>query len=97
MYRKCASFFDAVSQDPVLQRAKLIAETWDLGAYEVGNFPVDWSEWNGRFRDTLRKFGKGDGGQVRELGWRPQEVPEVAPDPQRVHVRVLQQQQVIVT
>ena len=70
MYRKCASFFDAVSQDPVLQRAKLIAEPWDLGAYEVGNFPVDWSEWNGRFRDTARRFGKGDGGQLRDLGFR---------------------------
>ncbi|MFA6147634.1 MAG: glycogen debranching protein GlgX [bacterium] len=70
MYRKCASFFDAVSQDPVLQKAKLIAEPWDLGTYEVGNFPVDWSEWNGRFRDTLRRFVKGDGGQLRDLGFR---------------------------
>jgi len=70
MYRKCASFFDAVSQDPVLQRAKLIAEPWDLGAYEVGNFPVDWSEWNGRFRDSVRRFVKGDAGQLRELGFR---------------------------
>jgi len=65
-----SAFFDAVAQDPVLCRAKLIAEPWDLGTYEVGNFPVDWSEWNGRFRDTMRKFGKGDGGQLRELGWR---------------------------
>jgi len=48
----------------------LIAEPWDIGSYEVGNFPVDWSEWNGRFRDTLRKFVKGDGGQLRDLGWR---------------------------
>jgi isoamylase len=70
MYRKCASFFDAVSQDPVLQKTKLIAEPWDLGAYEVGEFPVDWSEWNGRFRDTARKFVKGDGGQLRDLGFR---------------------------
>jgi glycogen operon protein len=65
-----SAFFDAVAQDPVLCRAKLIAEPWDLGTYQVGNFPVDWSEWNGRFRDTLRKFGKGDAGQLRELGWR---------------------------
>ncbi len=69
-YRRAASFFDAVSQDPVLQKAKLIAEPWDLGSYEVGNFPVDWSEWNGRFRDTVRRFVKGDGGQLRDLGFR---------------------------
>ncbi len=70
LFRKSASFFDAVSQDPVLNRVKLIAEPWDLGAYEVGDFPVDWSEWNGRFRDTVRKFGKGDTGQVADLGSR---------------------------
>ena len=70
MYRKRASFFDAVSQDPLLQKAKLIAEPWDPGTYEVGEFPVDWSEWNGRFRDTVRKFVKGDGGQLRDLGFR---------------------------
>ena len=52
------------------RRVKLIAEPWDLGTYQVGNFPVDWSEWNGRFRDTVRQFGKGDRGQVRDLGWR---------------------------
>jgi len=65
-----AAFFDTISQDPVLSRAKLIAEPWDLGTYQVGNFPVDWSEWNGRFRDTLRKFGKGDAGQIRDLATR---------------------------
>ena len=70
MFEKSASFFDAISQDPVLCRTKLIAEPWDLGTYQVGNFPVDWSEWNGRFRDTLRKFGKGDAGQVGDLGYR---------------------------
>jgi isoamylase len=69
-YRKSASFFDAIAQDPVLCRVKLIAEPWDLGTYQVGNFPVDWSEWNGRFRDTVRRFGKGDGGQIQDLGWR---------------------------
>ncbi len=69
-YQRAASFFDAVAQDPVLCRVKLIAEPWDLGAYEVGNFPVDWSEWNGRFRDTIRKFEKGDAGQLGELGAR---------------------------
>ncbi len=69
-FQKSASFFDAISQDPVLCRVKLIAEPWDLGTYQVGNFPLDWSEWNGRFRDVMRKFGKGDGGQIRELGYR---------------------------
>lgn len=69
-FHKAASFFDAISQDPVLNRIKLIAEPWDLGTYEVGNFPIDWAEWNGRFRDTVRKFGRGDGGQVAELGYR---------------------------
>jgi isoamylase len=65
-----AAFFHAVAQDPVLQHVKLIAEPWDLGTYQVGNFPVDWSEWNGRFRDTARRFGKGDGGCVKDLGAR---------------------------
>jgi glycogen operon protein len=69
-FEKAASFFDVISQDPVLSRAKLIAEPWDLGTYQVGQFPVDWSEWNGRFRDNLRKFGKGDAGQLAELGYR---------------------------
>jgi isoamylase len=69
-YRRSASFFDAISQDPILNRVLLIAEPWDLGTYEVGNFPIDWSEWNGRFRDTIRRFGKGDSGQVRDIGWR---------------------------
>lgn len=69
-YQRSASFFDALSQDPVLNRVILIAEPWDLGSYQVGNFPVDWSEWNGRFRDTTRRFVKGDGGQLQDLGWR---------------------------
>ena len=69
-FHSTAAFFEAVSQDPIVQRAVLIAEPWDLGTYQVGNFPVDWSEWNGRFRDTVRRFGKGDADQVRDLGWR---------------------------
>ena len=69
-FRSSSSFFDTVSQDPVLSRAILIAEPWDIGTYQVGNFPVDWSEWNGRFRDTLRRFAKSDAGQLAELGWR---------------------------
>jgi isoamylase len=70
LFQKSASFFDAIAQDPVLNRVKLIAEPWDIGTYQAGNFPLDWSEWNGKFRDTIRKFGKGDGGQVRDIGWR---------------------------
>lgn len=69
-FRSSACFFDAVSQDPVLSRAILIAEPWDIGTYQVGNFPVDWSEWNGRFRDTVRRFCKGDRGMLAEMGWR---------------------------
>ena len=69
-FQGAAAFFDVVSQDPVLSRVKLIAEPWDLGAYEIGNFPVDWSEWNGRFRDTVRKFEKGDAGQLSDLAYR---------------------------
>jgi glycogen operon protein len=69
-FDRSAAFFDAISQDPVLATVKLIAEPWDLGTYQIGNFPVDWSEWNGCFRDTVRRFERGEGGQVSELGWR---------------------------
>jgi len=69
-FQSSASFFDTISQDPVLNRAILVAEPWDLGTYQVGNFPVDWSEWNGKFRDTMRRFGKGDSGLLAEVGWR---------------------------
>lgn len=69
-FQKTASFLDCISQDPVLSRVKLIAEPWDMGTYQAGNFPVDWSEWNGKFRDTMRRFGKGDEGQIRDAGWR---------------------------
>ncbi len=69
-FQPSCSFFDAVSQDPVLSRAILIAEPWDIGTYQVGNFPVDWSEWNGRFRDTMRRFAKSDLGQLSQVGWR---------------------------
>jgi glycogen operon protein len=69
-FHSSGSFFDTISQDPVLNRVILVAEPWDIGTYQVGNFPVDWSEWNGRFRDTMRRFAKGDGGQVADVGWR---------------------------
>jgi glycogen operon protein len=65
-------FFDIIHQDPVLSQVKLIAEPWDLGegGYRVGNFPALWSEWNGRYRDSTRKFWKGDGGMVSEFATR---------------------------
>jgi glycogen operon protein len=69
---RLGAFFDIVHQDPVISQVKLIAEPWDLGAggYQVGNFPVLWAEWNDKYRDNLRKYWKGDGGQLAELGFR---------------------------
>jgi isoamylase len=69
---KLGAFFDIIHQDPVLSQVRLIAEPWDLGegGYQVGNFPVGWTEWNGRYRDTVRRFWKGDGGVVSELATR---------------------------
>jgi glycogen operon protein len=69
-FRASSGFFDAVGQDPVLSRIVLIAEPWDTATYQLGNFPVDWSEWNGKFRDTLRRFVKSDSGQLGQMGWR---------------------------
>ncbi|MDX2080637.1 MAG: glycogen debranching protein GlgX [Terrimicrobiaceae bacterium] len=69
---RLSAFFDIIHQDPVLSRVKLIAEPWDLGdgGYQVGNFPVLWAEWNGRYRDCLRSYWKGDAGQVPEFASR---------------------------
>ena len=69
---RLSTFFDIVFQDPVLSRVKLIAEPWDLGegGYQVGNFPVNWTEWNGRYRDVIRHVWRGDEGQRPELGYR---------------------------
>jgi isoamylase len=66
------SFFDIIHQDPVISQVKLIAEPWDLGegGYQVGNFPILWAEWNGKYRDTVRRFWRGDERQVAELGYR---------------------------
>jgi glycogen operon protein len=65
-------FFAMVQQDPVLAGTKLIAEPWDLGpgGYQVGNFPNGWAEWNGQYRDTIRRFWRGDGGLVGEVASR---------------------------
>ena len=67
-----ASFLDAVAQDPVLASVKLIAEPWDtgLGGYQVGHFPPGWAEWNDQYRDTVRRFWKGDQGQLPALASR---------------------------
>jgi isoamylase len=69
---RLSSFFDIIQQDPVLANVKLIAEPWDLGpgGYQVGNFPVGWAEWNGRYRDAVRRFWKGEGGVACELATR---------------------------
>jgi len=69
---RLGAFFDVIQQDPVISQVKLIAEPWDLGpgGYQVGNFPVLWAEWNAEYRDTVRRFWKGEGGQVGMLGYR---------------------------
>ena len=69
---KLGAFFDIIHQDPVLSQVKLIAEPWDLGegGYQVGNFPLKWTEWNGKYRDAVRRFWRGDGGGVSELATR---------------------------
>jgi isoamylase len=67
-----SSFFDIIHQDPVLSRVKLIAEPWDLGAggYQVGNFPVGWAEWNGRYRDSVRAVWKDRSTGISEFATR---------------------------
>ncbi len=69
---KLSTFLDTIHQDPIISQLKLIAEPWDLGegGYQVGNFPVLWAEWNGKFRDSVRKFWRGDESQVSELAYR---------------------------
>jgi glycogen operon protein len=69
---RLGAFFDIVHQDPVISQAKLIAEPWDLGegGYQVGNFPTLWAEWNGIYRDTVRRFWRGDDGLVSDLAFR---------------------------
>jgi glycogen operon protein len=69
---RLSAFFDLIQQDPIVSQVKLIAEPWDLGegGYQVGNFPPLWSEWNGKFRDTVRDFWRGEPGNVDELATR---------------------------
>ncbi len=67
-----SSFFSVIRQDPVVSGCKLIAEPWDIGegGYQVGRFPLHWAEWNGRYRDTMRAFWRGEGGKATDLGYR---------------------------
>jgi glycogen operon protein len=69
---RLSGFFDIIHQDPVISRVKLIAEPWDVGpgGYQVGNFPSLWTEWNGKYRDAVRAYWKGDEGTAAELGYR---------------------------
>jgi isoamylase len=69
---RLSAFFDLIHQDPVLSQVKLIAEPWDVGegGYQVGNFPPKWSEWNGKYRDAVRDFWRGEPGTVGELASR---------------------------
>ena len=69
---RLGAFFDIIRQDPVLSRVKLIAEPWDLGegGYQVGNFPPGWTEWNGKYRDAIRDYWRGEGGLIGELAYR---------------------------
>jgi isoamylase len=71
-FNRSAAFFQAVHQDPVLAGVKLIAEPWDLGygGYQIGNFPIDWAELNGRYRDAVRRFWRGDPGVNGEFAGR---------------------------
>lgn len=69
---KLSAFFDLVQQDPVVSQVKLIAEPWDVGdgGYQVGNFPPLWTEWNGKYRDTVRDFWRGESATLGEFASR---------------------------
>ena len=69
---RLAAFFDLVQQDPIVRQVKLIAEPWDVGegGYQVGNFPPLWSEWNGRYRDTMRDYWRGEEAKLGDFAYR---------------------------
>lgn len=69
---KLSAFFETINQDPILADVKLIAEPWDVGegGYQVGQFPVVWAEWNGKYRDTVRRFWKGEEGTLSDFAYR---------------------------
>ena len=69
---RLSAFFDIILQDPVISQVKIIAEPWDIGegGYQVGNFPVGWSEWNGKYRDSIRDFWRGQDQTLGEFAYR---------------------------
>ncbi len=69
---KLSTFFELVQQDPTISQVKLIAEPWDIGpgGYQVGNFPPQWTEWNGKYRDTVRDFWRGESATLGEFASR---------------------------
>ncbi len=69
---RLSAFFDLIQQDPIAGQVKLIAEPWDVGegGYQVGNFPPAWSEWNGRYRDTIRDYWRGEGAALGDFAYR---------------------------
>ncbi|HLW34089.1 MAG TPA: glycogen debranching protein GlgX [Chthoniobacterales bacterium] len=85
-FNKFHAFFKIIQQDPVLSQVKLIAEPWDVGdgGYQVGNFPLPWSEWNGKFRDAFRSFWKGDEGKIGEIAYRLSGSPDLYQDDGRL-------------
>src|SRR5947207_5666409 len=78
-FNRLHPFFQAIQQDPVISQVKLIAEPWDIGegGYQVGNFPVLWREWNGKYRDAVRSFWRGDEGKIAEMGFRLTASPDL--------------------
>ena len=100
---RLSAFFDVIHQDPVLSQVKLIAEPWDVGpgGYQVGNFPILWSEWNGAYRDAMRDFWRGQTpasasspsgsrrlrGPLRVRRPRPVRVDQLHHRPRRLHAR----------
>ena len=83
--QRLSAFFDIIQQDPVISQIKLIAEPWDLGegGYQVGNFPSGWSEWNGKYRDCLRDFWRGQEEPLREFAYRFTGSPDLYADNSR--------------
>ncbi len=79
---KLHAFFEIIHQDPVISQTKLIAEPWDIGegGYQVGNFPVLWAEWNGKYRDAIRSYWKGDEGRIGEVAYRLTGSPDLYQD-----------------
>jgi isoamylase len=79
-FDRLSSFFDVVTQDPVISQVKLIAEPWDVGqpdSYDVGRFPPEWSEWNGKFRDTVRDFWRSQDGLLGQVATRVAGSPDL--------------------